>query len=376
MAIKIIFIVASVLLFHTFAGYGLSIGLLALLRRRKVQKSKWTASVSLVLVARNAEDRIGARIENLLKQAGIEGPYEILVASDGSTDGTVEAVKAIKDDRVRLIEFKENRGKAAVLSEVVPQCKGEAVVFADVRQEFAENAVAELCANLSDPDVGAVSGELVLKSDEGAQGIGSGLSAYWSLEKMIRKAESGWSSVIGCTGSIYAIRKELFVPLAPETVLDDVAVPMLIALRGKRVVFDAEAKAWDEVVEDPSQEARRKVRTLAGNIQLCSLYPELICPFRNRLFVQFLSHKLLRLFAPWLLIVFFGATVMGASSSEALKLLVAAQGIFYIVAVLGIVLRRLPLGILKLPASFLLLNMWAARAPFHYWSGKLSPKWR
>lgn len=374
MTIKIIVEITAALLFFTFVGYGLTMSILGGLRRRKVSKRPWSGAISVVLVVRNVEERIAERIRNLLCQKDIEGDYEIVVASDGSSDGTEEAIKAISDTRVRLIAFSKQRGKAAVLNEVIPQCRGEAIVFADARQEFADGTVAALCANLSDETVGAVSGELILKKGDD-DGIGHGLSAYWSLEKAIRKAESAWDSVIGCTGAVYAIRKDLFAPLDAKTVLDDVAVPMMVTLQGKRVVFEPEAVAWDKVLEDPAMEAKRKVRTLAGNIQLCALYPGLLNPIMNRLFCQLVSHKLLRLFAPWLLIIFLGASVVGASASVAMQLLAACQIVFYITAILGIILRRLPLGIIKLPASFLLLNIWAARAPFHYWSGKLSPKW-
>jgi biofilm PGA synthesis N-glycosyltransferase PgaC len=106
------------------------------------------------------------------------------------------------------------------------------------------------------------------------------------------------------------------------------------------------------------------------------LYTRIHNPFRNRLFIQFVSHKLLRLLAPWMLVLLFAATVMSVADSEISSWIVIGQAVFYIVAALGILLKRLPLGVRKLLASFLLLNIWAALAPFHYLRGKLSPRWR
>src|SRR5207302_1368793 len=178
---------------------------------------------------------------------------------------------------------------------------GEIIVFADTRQCFAPDAVAKLVSNFADPHVGAVSGELVLQSSlEDAEREGVGL--YWRIEKWIRRKEAEIDSVIGATGAIYAIRRELFRPLPPGAILDDVLIPMRIAMRGFRIAFEREALAFDRVSRDYQEEFRRKARTLAGNYQAVTLFPDLVTPWRNRLFFQYVSHKLCRLAAPFALI--------------------------------------------------------------------------
>src|SRR5439155_446213 len=197
-------------------------------------------------------------------------------------------------------------GKVAALNEAVPLASGEILVLTDARQSLAPDAVRRLVAYFADPTVGAVSGELHLLPSPGSPVEGVGL--YWKYEKLIRKAESRFDSTVGVTGAFYALRKELFLPIDPRTILDDVAIPMRVALAGRRVLFAPEARAWDHVEESAAREYRRKVRTLAGNYQLVALYPALLHPLRNRLLWQLASHKLARLAVPWCLLVLFLAS--------------------------------------------------------------------
>jgi cellulose synthase/poly-beta-1,6-N-acetylglucosamine synthase-like glycosyltransferase len=377
--ISVVAVISGLGIAYTYAGYPLLLGILSAFRNRKVDKAPWKGSVSIVLVTRNCAGTISSRIENLLAQKGEWNSLEIVVALDGSDDGTADAVRKISSPGVRLLEYPKHRGKAAALNDAVAGCSGEVIIFADSRQRFDESTAAELCANFNDKEVGAVSGELLIEASETSATAGqarSGLSTYWSVEKWIRKAESRTGSVIGCTGAVYAVRKECWTPLHPDTVLDDVAVPMNVILSGRRVVFDSAARAWDREEETAAREPARKIRTLAGNIQLCALYPRILCPIRNPALFRFFSHKLMRLFAPWLLALFLASTIYLSSIIIFASLLALLQLIFYSFAVAGTALGAPRLAILKLPSTFLLLNVWSAIAPFHYWSGRLSPKWR
>ncbi|HLQ76819.1 MAG TPA: glycosyltransferase family 2 protein, partial [Terriglobia bacterium] len=189
-----------------------------------------------------------------------------------------------------------HKGKAEAINRAVRSARGTVLVFLDARQSLNRNVIRELTANFSDPEVGAVSGELILVKDGG-----SGIGLYWKYEKFIRMSESRIHSVAGATGAIYAIRRECFRELPEDTILDDVVLPMSIVLSGKRVVMDPAAQAFDRVSEDPKSEFRRKVRTLTGNFQLLSYMPELLSPGRNPIFLQFISHKVARLLCPYAL---------------------------------------------------------------------------
>jgi hypothetical protein len=131
---------------------------------------------------------------------------------------------------------------------------------------------------------------------EGEQGPG----VYWRYEKAIRAAESDVDSVVGATGALYAIRRELWEPLPAETLLDDVYTPMQIAMQGFRVLFEPGARVYDTEAT-VAGEFNRKARTLAGNYQLMRQLPSLLNPLKNRLLPQFLSHKVMRLVCPFAL---------------------------------------------------------------------------
>jgi cellulose synthase/poly-beta-1,6-N-acetylglucosamine synthase-like glycosyltransferase len=158
-----------------------------------------------------------------------------------------------------------------------------------------------LVANFADPSVGAASGELVLLDEQGKESSDA-IGVYWRYEKRLRAMESDIHSVPGATGAIYAIRRELFVPLSKETILDDVVTPMRIILANKRVVFDPAARAYEVTCRSAKSEYERKTRTLEGNYQLFAQMPLLLVPWHNPIFVQLVSHKLGRLLVPYCLV--------------------------------------------------------------------------
>jgi poly-beta-1,6-N-acetyl-D-glucosamine synthase len=176
---------------------------------------------------------------------------------------------------------------------------GEIVVFTDARQKIGTDAVRLLLENFADPEVGCASGELIIGDPDSGEAI-RGLGLYWKIEKMIREMESASGSVVGATGALYAVRRNLQVPIPPETILDDVFVPMHVLRQGLRVVFDSRAQVWDLPDLGTKKEFARKVRTLSGNYQLLQLEPWLLSR-TNPIRFAFVSHKLLRLVVPFAL---------------------------------------------------------------------------
>ena len=162
-----------------------------------------------------------------------------------------------------------------------------------------------LVANFADATVGAVSGELVLDCEMGASAstASESVGGYWRYEKWLRARESEIDSMIGATGAIYAMRRACWQPLPDGTILDDLLAPMRAVLAGWRVVFEPRALAFDVTAPDVAAESRRKRRTLAGNYQILVLEPRLLVPGLNRVWLQYMSHKLGRLAVPWALVV-------------------------------------------------------------------------
>ncbi len=358
----ILFWISAAFLSYTFVGYPVLIGLLARFFPKKTFISSIpTLPVSVVLVVFNGREQIRARLENLLNQ---DYPiHEIIVVCDGCTDGTPEAVATLSDPRIKLISRPARTGKSASLNPGIKQATGEIVVLADVRQQFQPDTVSRLVENFSDPKIGAISGALEIKASSNS--IGKGVGAYWSFEKKLRNAESTFDSCIGCTGAIYAIRRVLFTPLPADTLLDDVVIPMQIALAGYRVAFEARAVAYDPQPLDPTRESVRKRRTLAGNYQMLFRYPSWALPWKNRLWIQLVSHKYLRLLSP-----LFLATTLGANcfllDQPFYRVPLSLQLSFYLFGILGNFPGFKKFRLFSISTSFLFLNRMILRGLLYY----------
>ncbi len=286
---------------YVYVGYPLVAALWSRLARRPVARGSWEPTVSLVIAARNEHDTIAPKIDNCRHLDYPPEKLEIVVSLDGPTDGTDRVARECAGGRVCVVGSTRHQGKAAALNRAVEASHGEVLVFCDARQQVEPAALRELLADLADPAVGAVTGELVLLDDEGRQAA-DGVGLYWRYEKALRAMESRIHSTVGATGALYAIRRELFRPVPESAILDDVIVPMGAVLAGRRTVYEPRARVLDRVCP-PEDEFRRKVRTLAGNFQLLALEPDLLVPWRNPIFVQFVSHKLGRLLAPHFLLL-------------------------------------------------------------------------
>lgn len=283
---------------YTIAGYPAFQSLLARLRPSPVDKGDFTPPLSVVICVRDEEKQIVRRIRNLLDMDYPADLLEVIIVSDGSTDGTDQAVTDFNDPRVRLIALGERRGKAAALNAGIGAASHDFLLLGDARQTFSPNSARDLMAHFNDARVGAVSGRLDIRPESG-QGAASGIgSSYWSYEVRLRAAEAASDSVIGVSGAIYALRKVCFSPIPEGTILDDVLIPMRAVLQGFRVTFESGAVALDTKAVEDKGELTRKVRTLYGNLQLMKLCPDAFQPWRNRLWFRFISHKILRLFLP------------------------------------------------------------------------------
>ena len=370
----IVFWLCCAFVFYTYVGYPIFCWLASVLFPIPFAREDPPASSFTIIIAAHNE---GARIESRilefiedLKACPTSG--ELIVVSDGSTDGTAEAARRVQDTSVRVIELTTNVGKAQALNVAVELSRGEVLIFADVRQRWADDALQALLANFMDPSIGGVGGELVLQATAGEN---EGIDYYWRYEKWIRMSESRIASTVGVSGSIAAVRSRLFRPIPPGTVLDDVYWPMIVVMQGYRVVFDTAALAYDRLPAKAAHEFVRKVRTLAGNFQLVATIPQVLNPFKNPIWWQFLSHKLGRLCVPWAILIELLASAF--SSDPILRFAFGAQIFVIVVICATLALRptfRLPL--ISAATSFLILNA-AAFTAFWVWiSGSTALSWR
>ena len=365
MTATLLFWISLSAIVYMFVGYPVALAVWSAVRPRPWQQQPCEPTVSIVISAYNEAASMAAKIQSLLSLDYPADRVEILVGSDGSTDGTTEHLLSISDPRVHVFNFPQRRGKPAVLNALIPKAQGEIIFLSDVRQKFDPKVLRLLVRSFADPKVGAVSAEVILTRREDGTSVSEGSGFYWRYETFIRARESAIDSTIAVTGPVYAIRKELFEPIPDDTIVDDVLIPLRIARRGYRVVIEPEARAYDAPYAVAGQEFTRKVRTLAGNFQLFARERWLFNPLRNRLWWQTMSHKALRLFIAPLQIVLIAANVALLGGSLLYKIAMLAQVLFYTGAAAGWLLPRewkKPFAI-TFPYFFCLLS-WASVLAF------------
>ena len=326
-----VLVLAGALIVYVLFGYPVLLGFLARRSERPVRKARLRKRVSIILAVRDGERWIARKLETLAALDYPQELIEILVVSDGSTDGTPSIVEAIAKPNVRVFRLPPG-GKAIALNHAIRHATGEILFFTDVRQTLEPSSLQNLVDCFADPQVGVASGELIIVEGETLTEVNIGL--YWKYEKLIRKRLSRIDSVLGATGCIYAMRRELAVELPAGTLLDDVHLPLSAFFRGYRVILDDSAKAFD-FPTSLNAEFRRKVRTQAGMYQIMRSFPALLGP-RNRMWIHFVSHKLGRLLLPATLLVALGASVLLPWPYSLVA--VGAQAAFYGLAALDTVL--------------------------------------
>jgi cellulose synthase/poly-beta-1,6-N-acetylglucosamine synthase-like glycosyltransferase len=328
-----IFWCAVAVIGYTYAGYPIWLWLRSRLKPWPVQTGASEPFVSIVMVVRNEEKAVARKMENLLGLDYPEQNAEIVVVSDGSTDGTEAILRDhARNPRVHVVLNQLSRGKASGLNDALELAHGEVVVFTDVRQTVEGQGLRFLVQDFADPQVGCVSGELML-GDPAAGEKNRGMGLYWRIEKAIRDLESASGSVVGATGAFYGVRRDLLQPIPSETLLDDVYIPMQVVKAGKRVIFEPKARAWDLPDQGTEREFARKVRTLSGNYQLLQLQPWLLTG-ENPIRFEFVSHKLLRLIVPFALVA---ALVVCAMISQPLyRAALVLQLAFYALSLVGL----------------------------------------
>jgi poly-beta-1,6-N-acetyl-D-glucosamine synthase len=368
--VKWVFWVAAGLIAYTYVGYVCWLRLRLLWRPHPVRRGAYTPSVSIAMVVRNEEQILEMKLHSLLALDYPTDRYQIIVVSDGSTDRTEAILRGYGcDSRLQVVLKQLPQGKASGLNDALELAQGEIVVFTDARQEVEPGALRLLAENFADPEVGCASGELMLgdaTKGESSQGLG----LYWRIEKEVRELEAASGSVVGATGALYAVRRELLTTVPPGTILDDVYLPMQVVRQGKRAVFDARARAWDSPNLGAGREFSRKVRTLSGNYQLVQLAPWLLSS-GNPIRFEFVSHKLLRLAVPFALAALL-LTSLGLSGPFYRAVLVL-QLAFYALSVLALsrmVKRGILARIADAAGTFVLLNGAAVVALVNFVAGR------
>ena len=319
---------------YTYAGYPLALLALARLRPRPVRRASHTPCVSLIVTAHNEAARIGAKLDNCLALDYPKDKLEVLVASDGSTDDTGAIVARYADRKVRLVRSPKRVGKTAAQNLAVAQAGGEVLVLSDVSAELAPGALRAIVRPFADPEVGLVSGEDVSVVPVGhAAAVGESL--YVRYEMWLRRLETATGSLVGASGSFYAVRRALRAELKQE-LIEDFALPLLVLQAGKRVVAETEARAAIPTTQSPGDEFRRRVRIQVGGAVALGRHLGLLNPLRfPRIAWGLVSHKVLRWLMPLWWAVALAVSLLLAPHSALYAALAGVQGVFYLLALAG-----------------------------------------
>ncbi|MFP3940758.1 MAG: glycosyltransferase family 2 protein [Thermoanaerobaculia bacterium] len=382
-ALLAVLVLSGALVAYVYLGYPALLWVLARLRPRPVAFGLVRPPVTFVVPAHDEEASIGAKIDDCLAQRYPPDRLEVVVVSDGSTDGTEAIVRgrAARDPRVRLLAVPRG-GKALALNAGARAARGEVLVLTDANALLAPEALVRLVEPFADPEVGGVCGRKRHRPAGEGDATARGEGLYWRWEQWQKSLESRIGSVYAADGTLYAVRRSLYVPIAEPAQADDIAVSARVPLAGRRLLFEPAAVAWEEPPAEGRAELRRKVRVTNHSLRaLWNLGPRL---WRSGFYsVELLSHKLLRHLLPFpllALLVTNAALVLrlapgpeaawsGALSGPAgtpgllwplLVLLLAAQGALYALGLAGFLLRGTRAGglpFLSIPYYFSMVNL-------------------
>lgn len=318
----------------TFAGYPFAVLLLSRWLPKRWQEEVFRGTVSMIVAAHNEEDVIRDKVENCLKLDFGPADAEIFIVSDGSVDGTNSILDAYTnaDQRLRIINYHPRAGKANALNVAVAQARGEVLIFSDANVMIEEHSCRSLLAPFVDPEVGAVCGRVLVKARGTAEIAGESL--YMRYEAAVQRAEALLRSMVGVDGALFALRRELFSPLTPDTILDDFTLSMKAPACGMRIVYQPLAMAVEEVVPSAANEFKRKARIVVGGYQFLADRWKNGQSYSPWMWCAFFSHKILRWLSPFFLITIFVISIF-LLESMFYAMLFGGQAIFYSLAILG-----------------------------------------
>jgi cellulose synthase/poly-beta-1,6-N-acetylglucosamine synthase-like glycosyltransferase len=368
---------ACVLVLYTYLLYPVLLWVLTWWRREPVfaDPRRWPR-VSVVLAAYNEAAVIRDKIENTLALDYPKDLLELIIVSDGSTDDTDKIAGDYADRGIQLMRMAQNGGKTLAQNAGCRLAKGDILVFSDANSMYEPNALKELVRLFTDARVGCVCGELHYANPrQVAAAKGEGL--YWRYERFLKRRESLLGSSLGANGSIYALRRELFVELDGD-IISDFIMPLRIWRGGSRVVYGPAAVAVESAGNSFEDELGRRTRIIARSMHGLWTERAVLNPFRHGLFaLQMISHKVLRWLVPVLLLTLLAASI-ALAAAPFYKAMLALQLVFYLLALLGYLLQQRVgrLAPLYLPAYFCAINLGAFLGLWNFLRGERYRIWK
>lgn len=372
-----LFWLAIGMVLYPYVLFPLLVLLRSVLVRRPYNCADITPSVSVVIAAYNEANSIGARLDNLLSLDYPRDRLEVVVASDGSNDGTDEIVRSYAERGVRLLSL-PRQGKVSALNAAAGVVSGEILIFSDANSLYAADALRVLVRPFADPEVGGVAGRQKYTDVADAGMSGDGERSYFRFDQRLKQLQSQAGSATSATGAIYAIRSSLFQPM-PVGVIDDFVISTSVVAQGYRLVYEPNAVAYEAVAKTSNIEFGRKLRTLVLGLHGVWAMRQLLSPFRYGFYaVQLFSHKVLRRLVVFPLILLILVSPFVWSQGIVYQAAVLAQIVVYGLGGLGFILDRMGYGgrkIVTLPYFFCMVNFAALVAVIKLLRGYRIVRW-
>jgi cellulose synthase/poly-beta-1,6-N-acetylglucosamine synthase-like glycosyltransferase len=358
-----------------YVGYSLSIVVIGLFARRKLNRADITPSVTFLITAYNEEKNLAAKIEGTLALDYPKDKLEIIIASDGSTDRTDEIARSFADRNVRLVRVEGRVGKTETQNQAVRQARNEIIIFSDATTQYESQALRKIVRNYNDPEVGAVSGRYEYFNPTGAA-IGVGSVYFWKYENFIKRTQTRIHTITGCCGCIYSVRKAAYQPLPPD-IISDLCEPLAVLAQGYRIVFEPEAIAYEETTEKTSEEFNMRVRVAVRGMRGLLYMKKLFNPFRfGFVSYQLFGHKVMRWLVPVFVIIAFAANAF-LLDNRFYQVTFALQAAFFVLAGLGHLAARWNLKLLPMsvPLFVVTVNLAMLTAMWRVMKGVRAVTW-
>lgn len=380
----IIFWLSLFIVFYTFAGYGILLYLLV--RIRRAVKGKRTVAtditdwptLTLIVAAYNEASIMEEKIANTLSLVYPENKLELRFVTDGSSDNSPDIIA--RYPQIKLMHSPERRGKINAIHRAMDEVHSDIVIFTDANTFLNKEALTNIVRHYQDEKVGAVSGEKRVHIEDVSDAT-AGEGFYWKYESTLKKWDSELYSVVGAAGELFSVRRSLYEPVPPDTVLDDFMISLLIAQKGYRIVYEPDAYAMEHSSENTKEELKRKVRIAAGGIQSILRLKKLMNPFRFPvLSFQYISHRVLRwTVTPFLMILalLLNIWIVLRGAGLIYEILLVCQVLFYGASLLGWIMeqRKVKIKAFFVPYYFCLMNYAVMAGIFRYTFSNQSAVW-
>jgi len=373
---QLVFWACIALLAYVYVGYPVLVYLASKLWPRAVKRGEIEPRVTVLITAFNEENAIRHKLENTLAIDYPKEKLEVLVASDGSTDGTDEIVQEFAAQGVRLLRVDGRQGKTATQNAAVEAASGEIILFSDATTDYSPDVFRRILPPFGDDSVGCVAGRLEYIDQIGTT-VGRGARNYWSYETFIKMAEASTCSLIGASGCLYAVRRSAYEPMYPEA-CSDFLICTTLYRKGLRSVFEPDAVCFEQTNDHAQDEMRMRIRVISQTFTDLWRNRDMMDPFKSGFFaVELISHKLLRYAVPLILATLLVSSMLLDRSSSIYMTALAGQAAFYGMAAAAWLLERagMRLSLLAMPLYFVLANLASVIAFYKFLRGERYARW-